>query len=781
MPIFIKYQYQIAGEADIKRSLTSVAQHAERENARVLKSQTRLRVVSQSSSADAKAKDTTKATERAEEARLKAEEKANKKATAAAIKEHDRAEREKTKRTEKEARERAKIEEQWARKQVQLRDQHFRAQERKQRAEEAATARARAQFYATTKGVVGGTARTVSNIAGGALAVSGLGGVALAANALHGGMATEKSALGLANQMAGEGATPEQIRKKAKEITKRAQSVKGFSPEEILSSARAFGGISGDYQLGLDMSDDLSQIALATDVNLEEISKVAGNAFSKIKGPGVSNAQAKTQTLEAVRTFAGQGNIGAVEIKDLAQYGGRLTSGAMRFQGTRIENMKRMGTLAQVAAGFGATDAAEATEAAIRFADDLSTHAEKVGQLQIRGKSISAFTDPGKGKGKNTQMRGIQDIISDVMEATGGSQTMLGEIFGARSKKMTDFFALKYTEAEKANAALPAKQRQQAGKAGRSAIAAEFEKFDRASLSVKDQQLRADAALSGTTAQLNNAIKDLNDKLASELLPNMPQLVRSVTEMTPLLVGLVREFSSLVGWLATNPLSGLSALIGAAFLKELAAAKINDIIKTAILGGKGGAAGIMLPAIAVGAATFAITSAVLSIAEAESQRRGERGAEQTNTIWEEYGTKQNEIMSGPGTPEEKAAKLVELAGSTRKKVATTREAIQVGSVNPAVEIAENSSPEGFWGKLFKSMSKNMGSPYATNPQFDPNVTDSPKAREADKAARKFEKELEVDQLRAAKLLIIAAEKLSSGGSATTPAVVPYRGNTPAVR
>ena len=65
MPIFIKYQYQIAGEADIKRSLTSVAQHAERENARAIKSQTRLRVVSQSSSADAKAKDTTKATERA--------------------------------------------------------------------------------------------------------------------------------------------------------------------------------------------------------------------------------------------------------------------------------------------------------------------------------------------------------------------------------------------------------------------------------------------------------------------------------------------------------------------------------------------------------------------------------------------------------------------------------------------------------------------------------------------------------------------------------------------
>lgn len=759
MPVFIKYQYQIAGEADIKRSLTNVARHAEMENTRVLKTQARTRTATAAASSAANVNGSARAAEREWNERLKAEERATKKATAAAVKEHEKAEREKTRQTEREARERAKIEESWARKQRQLRDQHFRAQERQQRAEEAATVRARSRSHNTLRGVVGGTARTVSGIAGGALAVTGLGGTALAANALHGGMAAEKSALGLANQMAGAGDTKEQIRAKAAEITKRAQGVRGFSTEDVLGSARAFGGISGNYQLGLDMSDQLAQISLATDVNLEEISKVAGNAFMKLKTPGVSDKDAQEQTLEAVRAFAGQGNVGAVEIKDLAQYGGRLTAGAAKFKGTRLENMKQMGTLAQVAVGSGsATDAAEATEAAVRFADDLTTHADKFGNLSLKGKKISAFTDPGTGPGKNTQLRGIKELVADAIEATGGSQTMLGDIFGARSKKMTEAFASKYTEAEAANAALAPGQRQAKGVAGRAAIMAEFDKFDKAALSQKDQVIRAEAALAGTTAQVEEAMKAINSKLAGELLPLMPTLIGSLAQITPLLVNTVKSVTTITNWLAKNPFTGLSMLISGAIIKEIAAAKIGDVIRKLLTGGGGGGGGApggagkvgdALTAISGGVATFGATTAVVGYL---GGKRTEESAETTQSLtnlWLDYSKKQDEIMKGGGTDAEKAKALQELAGNTGANVKNTMDR-QNGIMS------------------------NM-------PDWFRRVFDSATSQEAEKGAKEFQKQLAEDQAKAAKMLQDAATKLASGGNVTDPAVVPYRGTTPAVR
>jgi hypothetical protein len=634
MPIFIKYTYQIAGENDIKRSMTSVAQHAEKENRRVYQAQSKARS-SIGGAGAANSNASVREAEVAERARIrsaqnatKAEQREAKRAADFAVKEHQREERAKTRETERGARERAKIESDWSRKQSRLKDQHFRDTERRQRDEERLTARHRAQVYQTTRGIATGTVGRVTSFGRGALAVSGVGGIALAANALHEGMTAERSASGLANQMAAAGETPEQLKARQKGILHAAEAVRGASTNDAIGAARTFGGISGNYALGQEMTPDLAQISLATDVQLEEISKVAGNAYMKLKTPDMSEGDAKKLTLDAVRAFAGQGNVGAVEIKDLAQYGGRLTAGAAKFEGSRIENMKRMGALAQVAVGSGsATDAAEATEAAVRFADDLTMHAEKVGALKLGGKNITAFTDPGKGPGKNTQLRGIKELVGDVVEATGGSLPQMQSIFGVRSQKVTEAFQRKYLEAESANEALAPEKRMAKGKAGRAAIEAEFDTFDKAALSEKDQSMRAEAALATTSAQAEAAMKKMNSALANELLPVMPQLISSFASLAPPLAEIVRGAAAVASWLAANPFAGLSTLIAAAFLNQLAAAKVGEIVKGLFLGkgapvpggagapaGGGGKLGGALGAAGVGLAAGAMVYSAIDMA-----------------------------------------------------------------------------------------------------------------------------------------------------------------------
>lgn len=377
----------------------------------------------------------------------------------------------------------------------------------------------------------------------------GLSGGAIVANALHGRAKLEAQATGLANQMVGEGASQDEIRNQRDSIVKQVNAVRGASSDAAVGSARAFGGISGNYKLGLNMAQDFTKISLATDVGLEDISRLAGNAYMKLKTPGMSEDEARKQTLEAVRTFAGQGNIGAVEIKDLAEYGGRLTAASRQFQGSRVENMAKMGTLAQVAVGSGsATDAAEATMAAARFASDLTEHADKVSQLRIHGKSISPFTDKSK-----TQFRGIDTLVADIMEGTGGNMSKMKDIFGERSYKMAQGFQGIYLDAEK----------QEKG-SGRKAVLAEFEKFQKASVSEKDVETRAAARLADTDVQLEMGLKELNTIVGSSVMPAFVGLLPAIKDAVPafgeLLAStkyLIEAFGGAITFLNKNFLHGL--------------------------------------------------------------------------------------------------------------------------------------------------------------------------------------------------------------------------------
>lgn len=442
---------------------------------------------------------------------------------------HEKAEKDKTKTTQQEAKKREKLIEQELRNET--RAQETAARKSRHLAEQISHAEAhalqRAQANKFQWGIRGGYGNMIgagARIGAAGMALTGLAGGAIVANALHGSLKIGASASGLANQMVAAGAGPEAIAAQKAAIMAQAAKVRGASSLDAIGAARVFGGISGSYDMGLSMAQDFTKISLATDVGLEDIARLAGNAYMKIKQPGMSSEEARRQTLEAVRTFAGQGNIGAVEIKDLAQYGGRLTAAAAQFKGSRVENMAKMGTLAQVAVGSGsATDAAEATMAAARFASDLTEHAGDVAKLTVGGKAVNPYTDSSK-----TQFRGIDTLVADIMQGTGGDMSKMKDIFGERSYKMAQGFQQIYLDAE----------RNQKG-SGREAVMAKFAEFAKAAVSEKDVETRAAARLSDADMQLEMAFKDLNSTISTAFAPAFNELVPVIKDSVPVFAELL--------------------------------------------------------------------------------------------------------------------------------------------------------------------------------------------------------------------------------------------------
>jgi hypothetical protein len=757
MPIFVKYQYQIAGENDIKRSMTSVADHAERQGQRAAKAQQRQRSgISGTGAANsnASAREAEAMYRAQENAAKKSEvmrERSEKRSADRAIKEHARAEREQTRATEKEARNRSQIEERWASKNRQLKDQHIKSLAAREIEEARIVQRSRASLANTLMRGGSNAARTVASVGRGALAVSGIGGTALAANALHEGMKVERAAGGMANQMAGEGESPEQIAARRKGIIASAEHVRGFSTYDAIQAARTFGGASGSYAGGQKITQDLSEISLATDVDLQDIAKLAGNTYNKFKTPDMSETEAQKQTLAAVRIFAGQGNVGSVEIKDLAMYGGRLTAGASKFQGDKLTNMARMGALAQVAAGPGeAADAAEATESAMRFASDITEHTGRIEKLSIRGKKVSAFTDKSQ-----TQLRGIKELIGDVLEGTGGSLPQMQDIFGARSQKMTAAFQQRFVEAERANEALPMgdKRRQEKGKAGRAAAMSYFDTFDKAALKEDDQKARAEAALSTTSMQVEEAMKRLNSQLAAELLPKLPPLISALSKATPTIVDFVSGMTKLVSWAMENPFSALGSLISAAILKEILAAQIGNVIKNALGGGTGGGAGAGALGSALGKgaavagagiAAFTITDATLNILGSMHDAQAATTNSGLANLSQNYMGERGKILNDTAlSEEERGKKLSALGNQTGANLTNTMEA--------------NSN----W--------------LSALPDWMRNVMEGSTNKSNEDSAKAFQAQIAKDQQEAARMMLAAAEKM---GANTVAGAKPGRGDSP---
>ncbi|HEU4544353.1 MAG TPA: hypothetical protein VFR23_24695 [Jiangellaceae bacterium] len=347
---------------------------------------------------------------------------------------------------------------------------------------------------------------------------------------------------------------------------------------------------------------ELAELALATSTNLDELNAAAGNAFiplaDKIKDP----QERLKALLTTMRAIAGQGAVGAVEIKDLATEMAGLAAATNKFKGDPAELIKTVGAMAQAARQRGgAATAAEAITPVSRFVTDLASK----GGTAFKRQGIDVFANK-----EQTLLKDPEEIIVDVLKKTGGSLPKISQLFGVYAEKAVAGFSplfsrdqaeaqlqLEGPNAVKGQARIDLQRRLKSGEFGEAAVRAEFKRLRSAELSPEQQRERAQSRLQDSDLQFKEAMKKFNAAIGSELLPVLTKLVPEFAKLIPSLTTAASLFAKLVESVVKDPVGSVFKLIAAKLVLDLASAGIGNAIRGALLrlvggAGAGGAGGV---------------------------------------------------------------------------------------------------------------------------------------------------------------------------------------------
>lgn len=404
--------------------------------------------------------------------------------------------------------------------------------------------------------------RTANDLARGA-------GVNLdASSAISRNVDLESRAVSLSNQayQAGQ-AGPNGQRQSAAGLAGEARSIGkefAFDPAKVLEGLEKFTAKTGDLQTARDTLRDLTALSGATGSNLDDVVDAAGdvsNALGDVPDKG-------KRIVEVMKTIAGQGKLGAVEMRDLATQMAKVASAATQFEGDTGENIKKLGALVQFArATGGAASATQAATSIPRFADALT-----------QGKTIKKFAQYGI---HTTNDQGVARdpfaVILETLAKTNGDPTKVGALLsGSIGNRPVKALATTYRQAG-------------GGTAGIEAVKAKFQEYTKgASLDDKTIQESNAARLQTTAAkaqQFQVAFDQVIQRVQEKLLPAMEKL-------EPVVLRLADVFGKLLTYAAENP---VKAIVGAIVLaigragieSALRAALETAIIDSAKSGGVG--------------------------------------------------------------------------------------------------------------------------------------------------------------------------------------------------
>jgi len=494
--------------------------------------------------------------------------------------------------------------------------QQFREQERTERQ---AIAARKSSLASIGRGVAGGVGRGVGKtlkLGGAALGIAG--GFAVA-QSLSEEAEIRRRASALANQ-AGNPALKGQL-------VNESTQVKGFTGSETLGALGAFVGKTGDLESARAAIQSIGKLSLATNSDFETMGETAGNAFNVI-ADRIKDPKKRLEELNKVLAgWAGQGNIGTVELKDLAQFGGRLGGATRKFAGDPADLLLKTGAIAQAAArGGGAADAAEATEAVMRFAADLTKHPA---QKALGGLGVNVFADKNK-----TKLRDPAEILADIMVKTKGNLVLGEDILNAQSGKALGGLSDVFTQAEA----------QKKG-SGRAAIMAEFDRYNKAALTPGDVAAQSNSRLEDPDLQFKEALKEFNVAVGRELLPAVTKLVPEFSKLVPKVAEASNAIASIVGWAAENPFEGLAALFAANIATEVASAGISSALSSGVTSTVTALGSLSAASLGTAGAFAAAAAAVGAAIYENSQLKNETGGKGILDVADEYFLQGKDLKS----------------------------------------------------------------------------------------------------------------------------------------
>lgn len=394
--------------------------------------------------------------------------------------------------------------------------------------------------------------------------------------AIRGRMDIEKRAVDLSNaayQEQGKGVQRERVDPKVlmQEASRVAQQT-ATDPSKALEGLQGFVGITGDLETGRSLMADLAKLSRATGSNLDDVVKTAGE-FSKSMGDAATNSEEAKQRAAAVYTLmkgmAGQGKLGSVEMKDMAQHGARFAAAATQFEGNAGDNILKIGMLAQEArGGGGAWNAATAAGSVSGLVTTLKTDARRQA-FKAAGVEIT---------GEGGKLRDPTKIITDAIDKTGGDIDKLTPLFknvvGSRAMQ-----GLANIYMDKSGGRQDADSKAK----GRAAVEAEINRMTK-SATMSDPEVNESFARSMQTAEakaqlfqqrVDQIAGDLADKLLpafigmlpvieGQLVPALqkfvgdvsqhgPQLVDALAKIAPVAAAAADKLAGLIGVMANNP------------------------------------------------------------------------------------------------------------------------------------------------------------------------------------------------------------------------------------
>lgn len=373
-----------------------------------------------------------------------------------------------------------------------------------------------------------------------------------------------------------------------------------FDPTKALGGLGAYQEKTGDLNTAMAGMREWSAFAKATNTDLDVLIASAGEVGNAL-GDAFESPQAKAKAItDVLKTLGAQGQEGAVEFRNLATQMPKLSAASAKFEGDKAENLKKMGALVQLAKQQGGAPSATSAATSIAgFANILNTPA-RIKEFENAG--IKVFSDKEKGK-----VRDPIAILKDALAKTGmdpiGFKKLFANVVGA---KPAEALAASYRDAG-------------GGKAGQEAVDKLLAKFMG---TMSDEKLKGDlSAAMGTDASkvqlLNNKLAEMGQELAGRILPKL-------VEAAPAIMKFVEAMVGAVGWAAENPARAITlAIVGSiakAQIGNAVSGGIQSLVQSTMAGAGSvggmtgmGKAGAALGAIAVGVATFTITSAIIDI------------------------------------------------------------------------------------------------------------------------------------------------------------------------
>lgn len=417
----------------------------------------------------------------------------------------------------------------------------------------------------------------------------------------------------------------------------------GTDPAKVTEMMRAFTGKTGDFDAAASKAKELAAMTLASGANMGEMGSAAGFVYNQLKGM----PDAAERTLDVMRGIVGQTAVGAVEMEEYAKQMGRIAANAKMFEGDVSKNILELSALTQLSiAEGGATSGADAARSIAAFANTTS-----------KGQRINAFKKHNVAlfNAEGTQKRPILDIIRDSLLASKGNipamTQMWADTLGQKPiRGITNAF----------NAA-------GGGEAGWQAALAKIKPFMDAQLDPATQRRNLEDyqnSTSGRVQKFQNALDRVTERMSGRLLTTLERA-------EPSLLKFVEVMGTVVTWAAENPgkaiLAAMTASIARAGLESVGRLILDRVMTSfagaaignaaggavggiggiggigggagAIIGGGGavggvlGTLGVIAGMVALGAATYTATTALLSLADASAQESQQERAKSMNEIY----------------------------------------------------------------------------------------------------------------------------------------------------